>query len=70
MKWCDLECPHAAWPDSAALSGACRTFQALFCKKLKRVVEKNALCQAVDVKPSPSGEGGPKGRVRGSRRNR
>ena len=46
MKWCDLECPHAAWPDSAALSGACRTFQALWCKKLKRVVQKNGVCQA------------------------
>lgn len=46
MKWCDLECPHAAWPDSKDLSGACRTFQALWCKKLKRVVEKNGVCQA------------------------
>ena len=44
MKWCDLDCEHAEWPDSKDLSGACRTFQALWCRKLKRVVQKNGPC--------------------------
>jgi hypothetical protein len=45
MKWCDLDCPEASWPESKDLSGACRTFQALFCRKLGRAVQKNGLCQ-------------------------
>lgn len=48
MKWCDLDCKHARWPDSKDLSGACRTFQALWCKKLKRAVQKNGPCQCED----------------------
>jgi len=44
LKWCDLDCQYAEWPDSKDLSGACRTFQALYCRKLNRVVQKNGPC--------------------------
>ena len=47
-EFCDLNCRHAEWPrqDSLDGSGSCRTFQALYCKKLKRNVHKNGPCQA------------------------
>jgi hypothetical protein len=46
MDFCDLTCRHAEWPKQEALdgSGSCRTFQALFCKKKRRTVQKNAPC--------------------------
>lgn len=48
MRWCDLSCPHAAFPKDDAVDGAgsCRTFAALYCAKLKRLVAKNAPCAA------------------------
>jgi hypothetical protein len=57
MKWCDLDCEHADWPDSKDLSGACRTFQALWCKKLGRAVQKNGPCVAPDGESDTKGEG-------------
>ena len=46
MKWCDLSCKHASFPQVKAVDGAgsCRTFQALFCAKLERLVHKHAPC--------------------------
>jgi hypothetical protein len=46
--FCDLDCDYAEWPrkDSLDGSGSCRTFQALHCKKLKKIVHKNGPCQA------------------------
>ena len=46
--FCDLDCAFASWPKEEALdgSGSCRTFQALYCGKLKRVVPKNGRCRA------------------------
>ncbi|MFH1958174.1 MAG: hypothetical protein ABIJ15_06830 [bacterium] len=46
IKWCDPACPYAAWPDSDAVDGSrtCRTFIALYCKKLKKLVTKNSPC--------------------------
>jgi len=46
MKFCDLTCKYARWPKEEGLdgSGSCRTFQALFCEKMKRTVHKNAPC--------------------------
>lgn len=46
MKWCDLSCEHASFPQVQAVDGAgsCNTFQALHCAKLKRLVLKNAPC--------------------------
>lgn len=47
-KWCDLTCREANFPSVEAVDGAgsCRTFSALYCNKLKRLVVKNAPCQA------------------------
>jgi len=47
-KWCDLSCEHAAFPEEEALdgSGSCRTFQALYCRLLGRLVFKNDRCRA------------------------
>jgi len=44
MKWCDLSCPYATFPDEEALDGACHTFIALYCKKYRRLVQKSGLC--------------------------
>lgn len=46
VKFCDLTCRHARWPDERGLdgSGSCRTFQAVFCEKKQRTVHKNAPC--------------------------
>jgi hypothetical protein len=45
-RWCDLDCPHASFPEKEALDGACHTFIALYCAKLGRLVHKNAPCRA------------------------
>ncbi len=48
IKFCDLRCPFAEFPSETAIdgSGTCRTFMALYCKKLKKYVTKNAPCEA------------------------
>ena len=50
MKFCDLRCPHAGFPEDQAVDGAgsCRTFAAIYCAKLDRLVHKNAPCQATE----------------------
>ncbi len=47
MKFCDLKCPYADFPrrDAVDGSGSCRTFAALYCSLLKRLVHKNAPCR-------------------------
>jgi hypothetical protein len=52
MRWCDLTCPEASFPSQEAVDGAgsCRTFVALHCRVLDRLVAKNAPC-AVSAKP-------------------
>jgi len=46
IRFCDLKCPDAAFPEDEAIDGAksCRTFAALWCKKLNEYVTKNAPC--------------------------
>ncbi len=46
--WCDPGCPFAAFPEDPALDGSlsCRTFVALFCRRLDEIVTKNAPCEA------------------------
>lgn len=46
MPFCDLKCRHAQWPDDSGVdgSGSCRTFLALYCRKRRRLVHKNAPC--------------------------
>ncbi len=48
MRWCDLSCPEASFPQDDAVDGAgsCRTFAALYCARLERLVAKNAPCAA------------------------
>lgn len=48
IKYCDLDCQYASFPDKLH-DGAytCRTFIALYCKKLKHLVYKNAVCHIV-----------------------
>ncbi len=43
-RWCDLDCPHASFPEKEALDGACHTFIALSCGKYGRLVQKSAHC--------------------------
>jgi hypothetical protein len=45
MRWCDYNCPDAAFPEKA-LEGACRTVAAVWCKRLRRLVPKNSPCRA------------------------
>jgi len=56
MKWCDLACEHATFPRNEAVDGAgsCRTFAALYCAKLKRLVHKHGPCQCPDDGQGPS----------------
>jgi len=45
MKYCDLSCEHAGFPDKLSDgSSSCRTFIGIYCKKLKRIVDKNGPC--------------------------
>jgi len=44
VKFCDLFCEFASFPDSNALDGACRREISLYCSKFKRYVPKNSLC--------------------------
>ena len=47
MKYCDLYCEYAEFPEKLADgSGTCRTFIALHCKLLDKLVDKNGICQA------------------------
>ena len=47
MDFCDLECRYAEFPREDALDGSrsCRTFVALYCRKKKSYVHKNAPCR-------------------------
>ena len=47
-EWCDLGCPHAEFPKDTGVdgSGSCRTFLALWCSRLGRLVTKNSPCAA------------------------
>lgn len=48
LRWCDLKCEYAKFPDDKAVdgSGSCRTFLALYCDKLNALVQKNVPCAA------------------------
>jgi hypothetical protein len=53
MEFCDLNCRYARWPEDEAVDGAgsCRTFQAVFCRKRRNLVHKNAPCSEKKEKP-------------------
>lgn len=46
MKFCDLKCTYASFPEEEAVDGAgsCRTFSALYCSLKKAYVHKNMPC--------------------------
>ncbi len=46
MKYCDIYCEHAAFPDKDCLDGACRREVSLYCNLLRMLVLKNAPCKA------------------------
>ena len=56
VTWCDLTCEHADFPDAYAVdgSGTCRTFLALYCRKLKRLVTKNSPCAVLHGERRPT----------------
>ena len=49
IKFCDLSCEYAEFPKEENVDGAksCRTFAALYCKKLDQLVSKNAPCAVI-----------------------
>jgi len=51
MQFCDLECKYAEFPKDDAVDGSrsCRTFIALYCRKKKFLVHKNAPCKEKEV---------------------
>jgi hypothetical protein len=51
MKWCDLTCEYASFPTVTAVDGAgsCRTFKALNCARLNRLVHQNGPCQCQEA---------------------
>jgi hypothetical protein len=55
VKWCDLACEHASFPRDEAVDGAgsCRTFAALYCARLNKLVHKHGPCQADEAPDSP-----------------
>ena len=54
LKFCDRRCEFADFAMTDALDGSCRTFQSLWCKKLKKHVTKNAPCEVVFGKRRPT----------------
>jgi hypothetical protein len=48
IKFCDFDCPDADFPKDTDVDGAgsCRTFAAVWCRKLGEYTTKNAPCAA------------------------
>jgi hypothetical protein len=42
--YCGFDCPHSDFPP-ADTAGLCRTMAAVYCKKLKKLVNKNGPCR-------------------------
>lgn len=57
MEWCDLSCEYASFPGTEAVDGAgsCRTFAALYCGKLNRLVHKHGPCQCPEETDASGG---------------
>jgi hypothetical protein len=54
IVFCDLQCKHGDFAKMDGLDGSCRTFQSLWCNKLKKHVTKNAPCEAAFGKRRPT----------------
>ncbi len=44
LAYCTFRCPHSDFPPADA-AGICRTMAAVYCKKLKTLVDKNTPCR-------------------------
>ncbi len=44
MKWCDFFCEWADTQGTECATGGCRRELAIYCKKFKKLVVKNAIC--------------------------
>jgi len=42
--YCGFDCPHSEFPP-ADTAGLCRTMAAVYCKKLRKLVNKNGPCR-------------------------
>jgi hypothetical protein len=54
IAFCDLMCEFSDFAKIDALDGSCRTFQSLWCKKLRKHVTKNAPCEVKFGKRRPT----------------
>jgi len=45
-EYCTFECPHSDFPPADS-AGLCRTMAAVYCNKLKKLVDKNVPCRWV-----------------------
>jgi hypothetical protein len=54
IRWCDLRCVFADIAKVDALDGSCRTFQSLWCEKLRKHVTKNSPCEIKFGKRRPT----------------
>jgi hypothetical protein len=44
QQFCTFRCPHSGFPPADA-AGLCRTMAAVHCRKLGKLVDKNAPCR-------------------------
>jgi len=42
--FCDFSCPHSEFPPADS-AGLCRTMAAVYCRQLKKLVDKNSPCR-------------------------
>jgi hypothetical protein len=58
VQFCDHHCRFASWPEKDSLdgSGSCRTFQAVYCGKKKKLVQKNMPCPEKETRIDSSGK--------------
>ncbi len=55
IKFCSFDCAHARAEEATSAAKSCMTFNAVYCKKLKRRVPKGILCQ-VETKAGGTGK--------------
>ena len=55
-EFCSFQCPHSEFPP-ADVAGLCRTMAAVYCKKLRKLVDKNAPCRWRLRRGPPPGPG-------------
>jgi len=55
IKFCDMHCEHARFPDSNDIDGSrsCQTYLAIWCTQLKAYTTKNAPCAVIYGKRRP-----------------